>query len=166
MYVPRLFTKTVLTVPLRLGPGLIVVLHFDHCGLQFGRLTCSRLRSEQRENKTERAREQINGKQDEKETVLYSPSPVWHLVRSLRTELRLHTAESPGWALWTAPPHLEEGSHNDLDHLQEGGCSNHKTTAVYFFNALVDTVVSGPLISVQQLILTTKLCSLVYTHST
>lgn len=106
------------------------------------------------------------GNRTRRKTVLYSPSPVWHLVRSLRTELRLHTAESPGWALWTAPPHLEEGSHNDLDHLQEGGCSNHKTTAVYFFNALVDTVVSGPLISVQQLILTTKLCSLVYTHST
>lgn len=110
------FTKTVLTVLLRLGPGLII-LHFDHCSRHFGRLTCSRLQSEHRENKDPRQRgrgKTIICSCDVLLTFrLYSPSPVWYLVQSLRTDRGLGTAESPGWTLWTAWPHLEEVSHDD-----------------------------------------------------
>lgn len=141
MDVPCLFTKTVLTVRLRLGPGLIVVLHFDHGVLQLGRLTRSRLSSEQRENKTERVREEIESEPgpEAKRPLLTVPCVVSRpesedgsasLHRRVSWLDTLDSAASPGGV---------SRSHNDkvMDQLQEGGRSNYKTTAVFiFFNAL------------------------------
>lgn len=61
--------------------------------------------------------------------LLYSPSPVRHLVLNPRTDRCPRTAGSPGSTLWTALSQLEETSHSDT--LKINSCFSS-----FVFNAL------------------------------